>query len=79
LILLIALTACNSAKPQKSNTKMIQQSELKNEKIKEYKLLDCMYQDSYFPTFLVDKCKNILLELCSKIESEKPQNLEELY
>jgi hypothetical protein len=38
-----------------------------------------MYQDSYFPKFLVDKCKNILLNLCLEIESTEPSSLAELY
>lgn len=58
---------------------MIEQIELTNTKIKDYAFLDCMYQDSYFPKFLVDKCKNILIELCQKIEANTPQNLGELY
>ena len=58
---------------------MIKQTELTNSKIKDYSFLDCMYDDSYFPKFLVDKCKNILLELCLEIENKKPANLKELY
>ncbi len=38
-----------------------------------------MYTDSYFPKFLVCKCKIILLELCQNIETKKPSNLKELY
>ncbi|ALJ01584.1 hypothetical protein DC20_19210 [Rufibacter tibetensis] len=38
-----------------------------------------MYQDDFFPDFLVDKCKAILIELCLQIESQKPKNLKELY
>ncbi|MGB0430119.1 MAG: DUF5713 family protein [Bacteroidia bacterium] len=55
------------------------QAALENDKIKDYKFLDCMYQDSYFPKFLVDKCKNILLSLCNEIESQKPAELSQLY
>lgn len=62
-----------------TTTKMINQKSLVNEKIKDYDFLTCMYNDSYFPTFLVDKCKNILLELCQNIENQNPENLEELY
>lgn len=75
----VALVSCNSGKSQKSNNKMIEQTELTNSKIKDYTFLDCMYQDSYFPKFLVDKCKNILLNLCYEIETNKPTNLDELY
>ena len=38
-----------------------------------------MYSDGYFPNNLVDKCKNILLEVCLKIETEKVNNLDNLY
>jgi hypothetical protein len=54
-------------------------TEVTNSKIKEFKILDCMYQDSYFPEFLVDKCKAVLLQLCYNIEKTKPTNLEGLY
>lgn len=73
------MTSCNSITSQNSSDNMIEQNELNNSTIKEYDFLDCMYQDSYFPTFLVDKCRNILLELCREIENKKPANLEELY
>ncbi|WP_321827341.1 DUF5713 family protein [Maribacter dokdonensis] len=58
---------------------MIEQTELTNVKLKDYGFLDCMYRDSYFPKFLVDKCKNILVNMCGTIETETPENLEELY
>lgn len=38
-----------------------------------------MYGDSYFPTFLVDKCKVILLNLCGEIEATKPKELDAFY
>ncbi len=57
----------------------MKQIDLKSEKIKEYSFLEEMYEDEYFPDFLVDKCKQVLLELCSQIESSKPTTLEELY
>jgi len=55
------------------------QETLKNEIIKNYSFLADMYSDAYFPNFLVDKVKNILLEFCKKIETEQPKNLDELY
>lgn len=55
------------------------QADLKNESMNQYAFLSCMYEDSYFPTFLVDKCKNILVDLCLRIEHEKPSDLEQLY
>lgn len=38
-----------------------------------------MYEDGYFPDFLVDKIKAILISLCEKIEEVKPTSLEQLY
>lgn len=55
------------------------QKDLKNEKMKSYPFLKDMYADSYFPKFLVDKVKTILIELCSDIEKTSPKNLDELY
>jgi hypothetical protein len=79
LMLFISFVFCNSGESQNSNNGMTDQSKLNNVKIKDYAFLDCMYQDSYFPKFLVDKSKNILLELCLEIETKKPDNLAELY
>jgi len=58
---------------------MKNQAELENKEIKEYEFLTCMYRDNYFPKFLVDKCKQILLNLCGEIEKTQPKSLEELY
>ncbi len=77
--MIIAFTSCNSGKSQTLTDKMTKQTELTNAKLKDYAFLDCMYNDSYFPKFLVDKCKNILLNLCGDIETDKPKNLTELY
>jgi len=49
-----------------------------NEKIKNHQLLADMYSDGYFPDFLVDKIKVILLDLCEQIEREKPTDDEPL-
>ena len=38
-----------------------------------------MYNDSYFPNFLVDKGKDIVLELCLNIEREQPKDAVEVY
>jgi len=70
IFLMATLMACNSSKSQ---------IELTNLKTKDYVFLDCMYQDAYFPTFLVDKCKTIFLNLCFEIETKKPNNLDALY
>tara|TARA_R110000744_G_C19055020_1_gene528300 strand:- start:156 stop:587 length:432 start_codon:yes stop_codon:yes gene_type:complete len=79
ILLILLITACNFGKSQNSNNQMIEQTELTNVKLKDYGFLDCMYRDSYFPKFLVDKCKNILVNMCGTIETETPENLEELY
>ena len=55
------------------------QQNIKNEKLKKYEFLKSMYQDTYFPNFLVDKGKAILVELCLQIENENPKTLPELY
>jgi ABC-type Zn uptake system ZnuABC Zn-binding protein ZnuA len=51
---------------------------VQNEKIKDYDFLRGMYNDGYFPSFLVDKIKGILIALCEQIETERPQNPEAL-
>jgi len=55
------------------------QTELKNDAIQAYSFLRIMYADGYFPNFLVDKGKQILVDLCFDIEKDKPKSLEELY
>jgi hypothetical protein len=49
-----------------------------NDKIKNHQLLAEMYADGYFPNFLVDKIKAILLNLCEQIEREEPSDDESL-
>jgi hypothetical protein len=78
-ILLTALFSSCQTGETETNGKLIEQADLMNQKIRDHKFLDCMYQDPYFPPFLVDKCKNILLVLCGEIESKKPANLDGLY
>jgi hypothetical protein len=51
---------------------------IQNEEIKSYNMLKGMYEDGYFPNFLVDKIKAILLNLCEKIEAEKPDDTKSL-
>lgn len=55
------------------------QKDIMNEELKKYSFLSDMYNDSYFPDFLVDKGKLILVELCIEIEKENPKSLPELY
>lgn len=55
------------------------QNDIKNEQLKSYPFLENMYRDDYFPDFLVDKGKLILIELCIQIENKNPKTLSELY
>lgn len=50
-----------------------------NPQILAYSFLEEMYSDEYFPPFLVDKIKAILMTLCEEIESKKPTDLPGLY
>ena len=43
-----------------------------NDRLRDYPFLKEMYGDGYFPAFLVDKGKAILIRLCETIEAEKP-------
>ena len=38
-----------------------------------------MYNDGYFPNFLVDKIKCILLDVCQQIEEKKPKSADDLF
>ncbi|PKG39090.1 DUF5713 family protein [Psychromonas sp. Urea-02u-13] len=53
--------------------------QLINEEAKTYQFLNDMYEDGYFPNYLVDKGKSILIHLCYKIEDVQPSSLEDLY
>ena len=79
LILILTFTIFNCGKSQNFSSKVTNQSELKNKTIKKHIFLDCMYKDSYFPKVLVDKCKNVLINLCESIEKQKPGDLASLY
>lgn len=52
---------------------------VKNSEMKDYSFLKGMYKDGYFPNFLVDKGKGILVRLCESIEQNHPESLESLY
>jgi len=45
---------------------------LNNERLRSYAFLQGMYDDGYFPNFLVDKGRAILVRLCEQIEKTKP-------
>jgi hypothetical protein len=53
--------------------------QLSNPEAIKYEFLKDMYKDQYFPDFLVDKGKEILINLCIQIEKTQPKSLEELY
>lgn len=55
------------------------QSCIQNHKLRNYVFLEGMYNDNYYPNFLVNKGKAILLMLCIQIEIRNPKNLKELY
>jgi len=55
------------------------QLELSNRTVKDYTFLNDMSKDSYFPPFLVEKARDILIKLCKNIEDENPKTTEELY
>lgn len=52
---------------------------LNNKAILAHTFLEDMYSDDYFPNFLVDKIKNILMDLCKEIEAKAPSTNEALY
>jgi len=49
-----------------------------NDQLKSYPFLQEMYEDEYFPTFLVDKGKAILVRLCEAIEARNPADNDSL-
>lgn len=55
------------------------QSGLHNQLMRDRVMLSAMYADDYYPKYLVDECKGIMLQLCHRIESEKPKDLDALY
>ena len=57
----------------------LNKDDIQNEQMRNYNFLSGMRSDTYFPDFLVDKCENILIDLCIKIESQQPKNLRQLY
>jgi hypothetical protein len=50
-----------------------------NIKVDVSKLLEGMYGDGYFPNFLVDKVRDVIIDACREIEAENPKTLEDLY
>ena len=52
---------------------------LTNPKLANYSFLEGMYRDGYFPAAQVDKVKAVLLNLCARIEAERPSTPESLF
>lgn len=52
---------------------------ISNQDILQYDFLREMYDDDYFPDFLVDKIKKILLDVCFEIENKKPVSDHDLF
>ncbi len=76
----LVLFSCNGNQNDHRPTIIkLHQENLNNEKIRNHNFLYGMYTDNYFPKFLVDKVRLILIELCYNIENNSPKNLEELY
>ncbi len=50
-----------------------------NAMMRDYSFLAEMYDDEYFPDFLVDKCKAVLVSLCEQIEENEPKEEDELF
>lgn len=73
----VLIMSCGGSKVYEMNN--IDISQLENSQIRNYSLLECMYEDAYFPEFLVDKCHLVLINLCHQIEVKQPEKLEDLY
>ncbi|MFI7074309.1 DUF5713 family protein [Micromonospora sediminicola] len=52
---------------------------LANQQMARHAFLEELYADGYFPGHVVDKGRAILLRLCQRIETERPQDLAALY
>ena len=52
---------------------------LTDQEIEKLRPLTEMYQDGYFPEHLVDRLKNVLVDVCRSIEATEPKSLDELY
>jgi uncharacterized protein YydD (DUF2326 family) len=52
---------------------------IKNQEILNHQFLNDMYEDDYFPEFMVDKIKDILINVCIEIESKSPNSDESLF
>lgn len=55
------------------------QIRLTNEAVRNHTFLKEMYDDSYFPNKVVDKGRDVLLDLCFQLEQQLPKELMKLY
>ena len=55
------------------------QEKINNQILQNYGFLEDMYEDSYYPSHLVDGIKTALIGMCLVIEESKPTTLDELY
>ena len=55
------------------------QEQLKNEAARAHAFLADLYADDYFPKHLVDRGRDILVDLCHTLEARPPKDLDELY
>ena len=55
------------------------QSTLQNQVMRDRVILADMNTDDHFPKHLVDECKDIMVQVCRRIETEKPKDPDALY
>lgn len=79
LIVAIQAMVIVGCAPNSESTETTSPMNITNPALKDYQFLAAMYRDDYFPGFLVDKCKEILIEFCLEIERQKPTTDEGLF
>jgi len=80
LLILLGLSNCRKPDPAEMEQEQSKRPiAVSNPKIVDHRFLGCMYDDPYFPVYLVDRGKNILLGLCERIEVDRPEGLAALY
>lgn len=47
---------------------------MKNKELQAHRFLQTMFDDQYYPDFLVEKGSQILVRLCAAIETEQPKD-----
>ncbi len=79
LLVLLALLMLWPPGVDPLNDPELKQSGLLNPIMADYRFLEYMAQDSYFPSYLVRKGQNILVTLCYEIESQSPKSPRQVY